>query len=768
MDCHGNEAVAALTEPHANDDRDSISPTASYPSTRSETESVSTSQVPCHQPRVTEIQAPEAYQAATQAVLYPNEAASSSESGVDASPQTPELSTPTTKHHPTWSLSYSLGRSNSGIMIGGIIASCATIGFLIFLWTGQGPTSDGQYASHAWRSLMLSGRLPQLVTLSSVLLRFSIGAQTTICTSLVAALILERRSIALSRVAPLSIFRSVNSGPRILIQQILGEKHSRYLLLHPEVLLLIVLALGNIAMQFSSTILFSDLQSRLLVKFSQKTQTGLLQSNNSVAFFVEWANPPRFSLFGEPYTGYSANPNSLGLSDTGVKRHVMIPFADSEGRTALRSYRGPSLVLSSRVACMPPVVSSEVRFTNVTLSGSPLDQNYGYMTGRVIHKETFSGAGILDTCDSDECLSDDISFDCSVPMNYRGFTDAEPIVHTFSTVVLVFRTNFNYDDWESLGNKTMQLPQSKLQEEWRGFDFGLDRIINMTVCFKSMNVMLSNVSLSTEKDLAEPGIGYNGTIADTDNIRLFYGSQQNAQNSSERGIFTVEEIHDRDDFVYGATDHGQFPLYEETTSTIEYFGEYTKPNTTLPGCISCACDTIACAREYSKVFSDSILATRRASVAIQTIYTMLVQSIHDQFIGYFSILLPVETVETAFVTVPTRCVGLGSVAALVVVNLACILMITALYLLHSRYTLVDNFWHVISQTVSDATAQTLDHSNRSKDKDIFDRLKTGDYPVQLQNLVDTGEIKIAKANSNSDVPSVIRWYRRGLQALHGK
>lgn len=108
MDCRGYGAVAALAEPHANDDRDFISPTASYSSTRLETESVSTSQVPCHQPLVTEIQVPEAYQAATQVVSHPKEGASSSKSGVDSPPQTPELSTPTTKHHPTWSLSYSL------------------------------------------------------------------------------------------------------------------------------------------------------------------------------------------------------------------------------------------------------------------------------------------------------------------------------------------------------------------------------------------------------------------------------------------------------------------------------------------------------------------------------------------------------------------------------------------------------------------------------------------------------------------------------------
>ncbi|KAI1756300.1 hypothetical protein F4782DRAFT_485603 [Xylaria castorea] len=791
MDCHGSQTVDVPTDANGVRGGSSPSPTASYPLLRiSEPKSVPTVQTPCHEPYVSESHAPHAHETPLQGPILPEEGASNS--NTNPLSEAPQLLPSSPTKHAKWSISDSLGRANVGIIIGGIIASCATVGFIIFLWTGQGSTSDGQHANFAWRSIMLSGRLSQLITLSCVLLRFSIGVQTTICTSLVAALVLERRSIALSRSAPLSILRSVNSGPRILIQQILSEKNSRHLLSHPEVSLLLLLALGNIAMQFSSTILFSDLQVRLLVKSPHTIQTNMLLSNNSQANAVTWSRSPRdFSLFGESYTGYSANPDSLGLSDTGVKRHAMLPFAKSEERTALREYRGPSIVLSSRVACMPPTVSGTVRFSNTTSSGSASYQKFGYMIGKVLYKETFRSAGIVPpgTYDSDKRSSNDIYFDCAVPARYQ----LEPIVNTIctpntlegqfnssgwhinqdpwtaaATVVLIFSTNLNNDAWESLGNATVQLPQSDVQEEWRSFDFGSDRFINMAVCFKSMNVMLSNVSLITEKDLIEPNIGYNYTTADTTSLRRFYGAEPEIQNLTERGIFTMKEIQDRDDHVYGGTDYYQLPVYQQTTSGIEWADNQLNPNTTLPGCNECAGDFDSSASEYSKMFSDIIATTQRASVALQTIHTMFVQSIHDQVIGYLTVSLPVEIVETIAATAPGRCIGLSVVAVLVLVNLTCIVVITTLYLVYSRYTLVDNFWHVISQAVSEETADILHHSNLSKDNDTSDRLKTTDYQVQLQNLAETGEIKVTKVDSNSNIPRILLWYRRGLQAVRGK
>ncbi|RWA11893.1 hypothetical protein EKO27_g3205 [Xylaria grammica] len=785
MDHHGSETATALTDAHGTQDGNSPSPTAPDPSLKtSDATSVSTAQTPRDQLCVSECCVSNTHKTPLQEPVRQQVDALEFPEGIDPVSLVLRFSPSSQTNDEKRSIRISLGRTNLGIIIVGTIASCVTVGFLIFLWAAQGPTSDGQHASYAWRSIMLSGRLPQLITISSVILRVAVGVQTTICTSLVAALILERRSIALSRVAPLSILRSVNSGPRVLIQQILGPRNSRRLLLHPEVLLLLFLTLGNIALQFSSTILFSDLQFRLLVNFPHEIQTGLLQRPDSGAIINRWTMPPHdYSLFGELYTGYSANPNSLGLSDTGVKRHAMLPFSKNERRTSLRSYRGPSYVLSSRVACMPPTVSGQVRFSNTTFSGSPSDRSYGYMIGKVLYEETLRSVDIvpLDTCDSDKCLSEDIYFDCAVPSIFAEAGGS--LVNTFcmpneydkryrssewridqdpwtpaAALVLVFSTNFDDDAWASLDNATVELPQSDVQEEWRSFNFGSNRFINMAICFRSMNVLRSNVSLVTENNLVEHDMGRSFTTADTESLRRFYGAEPDTQNLTERGVFTVKEIQDPD----------QISLQRETTSIIEEADSYEDSNTTLPGCDACNSDASSAVREYSRIFSDIIETTNRASVALQIVHTILVQSIHDQLLGYFTESLPVEIVETVTATVPVRGVGLIVVAVLVLGNITCIVAITTLYLVYSRYTLVDNFWHTISQTVSEETVDILCHSNRSKDKETSDRLKTMDYQVQLQSVAGTGEIKVAKANSNSDIPSILQWYRRGFQAVCGK
>ncbi|KAJ3568887.1 hypothetical protein NPX13_g6268 [Xylaria arbuscula] len=770
MNDYGIRVGALPTEVNEAQGKDSSSPTTLNLSPKIlETEACSTTRIPYDQINVLEADAPHTHETPLQGPFQLRAGASNSETTVDPQSEVPQLP-PSPSAKPGKRLSSdSLGRTNAAVVIGRVITSCATVGFLIFLWTGQGPTPDGQHASYAWRSLMFSDRLPQLITLSSVILRFSIGLQTTICTSLVAALVLERRSIALSRAGPLSILRSVNPGPRILLQQILGANASRHLLLHPEVLLLLLLAFGNVAIQFSSTILFTDLENRILVKFPQETQIPMLQQSNIVV--TGWEMPhPDFSSFGELHTGYNANPDSLGLSDTGVKRHAMLPFVKSEERIALRSYRGPSIVLGSRVACMPPTVSGQLRFTNITSSGATLDENYPFITGTFFTRRLLGALGFYPKTRATQTSVCQMIY-TSIVVYQLAYQALMSLLSTPSVgpLLLILSTNFQRDSWASLDYTSIELPQSEVQGEWKSFKFGLDRFVNVAVCFSSVNVMMSNVSLSTEKDLTEPSLehGRFGSI-DTSSLRRFYGAEPLVQNFTKKGIFTVNEINDPDDYVYGATNTDSIPQYQLIASDISFTINNRDPNTTLPGCGTCEGKFKAVARPYSAIFSDIITTTHRAAVALQTVNTMLVQSVHDQTMEYLTGSLPAEIVPTATVTVPDRCIGLSLVAVLTLVNLICIVVITMLYLIYSRYTLVDNFWHVISQTVSDATAQTLDHSNLSKDKDIFGRLKTGDYPVQLQNLVDTGEIKITKVNSDSDIPSVMRWYRLALQALRGK
>lgn len=89
------------------------------------------------------------------------------------------------------SLRKAIGRYNAFVIIGGTITILGVLGFLIFLWVGQG-IDEGKNAVSTWRLIILRGWTTQAITLSSLLLQLATSAQATVCTGLVAALVLER------------------------------------------------------------------------------------------------------------------------------------------------------------------------------------------------------------------------------------------------------------------------------------------------------------------------------------------------------------------------------------------------------------------------------------------------------------------------------------------------------------------------------------------------------------------------------------------------
>jgi hypothetical protein len=115
------------------------------------------------------------------------------------------------------SIKESLGLIGCIVIVGGSILIVVTMAFLICLWGGNGPLPGGKEAHPMWRSIMLNGWITQAVTLSSVIIRIALALQASICTSLVAALILENYGVPLSKVAHFTILRSVNGGPFTLV-----------------------------------------------------------------------------------------------------------------------------------------------------------------------------------------------------------------------------------------------------------------------------------------------------------------------------------------------------------------------------------------------------------------------------------------------------------------------------------------------------------------------------------------------------------------------
>lgn len=97
----------------------------------------------------------------------------------------------------------SLGLSGSILIIGGTIGLLGVYAFLTFLWFGYGTGSEAANATWAWRQIALRGYMEQVISVAALVLTFIVSLQATVCTSMIAALVLEKRSIPQAKVITL-------------------------------------------------------------------------------------------------------------------------------------------------------------------------------------------------------------------------------------------------------------------------------------------------------------------------------------------------------------------------------------------------------------------------------------------------------------------------------------------------------------------------------------------------------------------------------------
>ncbi|KAI0020746.1 hypothetical protein F4780DRAFT_345018 [Xylariomycetidae sp. FL0641] len=113
--------------------------------------------------------------------------------------------------------------------------------------------------------------MTQAVTIVALGLRLIISYQSTVCTSMVAALVLERCSVRKSNAAFVSVMQGLNDGPRKLLETMLTLLNFS-ILTYIEFWLLLLMAIVTLGLQFTSTILLSDLHNFVIVSDPQHAQ----------------------------------------------------------------------------------------------------------------------------------------------------------------------------------------------------------------------------------------------------------------------------------------------------------------------------------------------------------------------------------------------------------------------------------------------------------------------------------------------------------------
>ena len=253
-----------------------------------------------------------------------------------------------------------LGTWNMFIVTIGSIYSLLILGFLWFLW----------FANESipfWRWMVLKGYIQGTVTLCSAVLRTVVAIQSSLSTSMLAALIVETLGFRLRKSAFLSIQRSSGGLPFQLLELRYFRNHARGILC-----LTSSLCLTTVLAYFISFALITDFQLVSTPGYDVNGPVTYTVSNKShlgdEPIYTNY-RPASFPVFAE-YSESAGNSNSRGsVDDTGSTVRAFLPITNPSTREQLYSFNGHGTLLNSHVVCLQPVIR------NLTFESTTNDPN---------------------------------------------------------------------------------------------------------------------------------------------------------------------------------------------------------------------------------------------------------------------------------------------------------------------------------------------------------------------------------------------------------
>lgn len=237
------------------------------------------------------------------------------------------------------------------ILAASFLLILGAVGFLVFLWTGK---ADNLF----WHAIMLRQWATRAVTITALAIRTCTSLQAGIAVAMLASLLLESsRGTRLMDAPMLSVARATETVSISLLKPVLSDFDFSNALYST---LLVLLVATSTILQFSSTVLVTDLTLGQIPGIASEKETNYTYSRSrydgsDVAVLSSsrtWSRPPpAYPAFAEHSAPITV---PAGVDDTGELLRAFLPYRDARSRETLHSYSGEALVLDSRVSCQPP------------------------------------------------------------------------------------------------------------------------------------------------------------------------------------------------------------------------------------------------------------------------------------------------------------------------------------------------------------------------------------------------------------------------------
>lgn len=706
---------------------------------------------------------------------------------------------------------YRLGKWTATILILGWVVEFLILAFLLYLWGGSSSRQRANDAMIFWRWIMLQKYAAQAATLASLVLRSVIDLQATVCTALVASLMLEARDVVMSDVAFFSVIRAVNGGPYDLAEKL--AKTPKKLFQSLPAFMLLLLLITTVASQLTSTLLLVDFKDVSLLDNSISVQTPIIEAQPEMLFppanstnmaSQAWReSPASYAPFGEVLIEQAETGDDI--YDTGNIKRAFLPF-NSPQRASIRRYDGAAITMDSRVSCIRPSIVGTLQYVPGRL---------GAYWPRIVGKASWNPPPSWSdsSCFPGNTKCDSIPFDCAVPFVQNGtnttwilpkkpttlclFNETDQSVkfqRSFSNVFLALNTAANATDVLNFDVTTgpggtgadadaaamianfsgplygPSVPKPIGNGEWSSYKFSPETVFNFTVCQSVFNINLENITSDSTNSTREPTLNFDSSTRSwlTEGILRLMGVGIDRDDMS-RGILKIRnsikltdaEIQDMFsssiNFEYlsslgiGTVFSNQFItqlVYKVKGGVLTSQGSQ---NFSIYFCPSCDLNGnfFDPHPSLSTLFQAALEKTGSVAPAYQSVLFWLAQAQYYRALPGFDFGTNSSIVHAKTVSIPDSWLGLTAVTSILLINMTCVAVISWLFLRRTRHSIYGDVWHTIAQIVSPDTRHLIDRATRSTDDNVKRTLKEAGSSKMSAGLykLQSGRVVVLRNNA---------------------
>ncbi|KAH9883824.1 hypothetical protein F4778DRAFT_801000 [Xylariomycetidae sp. FL2044] len=615
-----------------------------------------------------------------------------------------------------------------------VISAC--IGILSAFW--KTPTHPGTEKLEDW---VLDNKLPTVIAVLSLCLRFSLASHTALGISMLASIALESFAVGIVDIPRLLIQRSSNAASfdlsLLFLRKVLRKKEAAQsmLMFIPSFLITAL----SVALQFTSTFLLMDLGAAQMRGHSSMKPFPMgyddvwLSRKGGAGSSINYAAAPPVAY--PPFAEYARESQVRDDFDyTSDCTRAFLPDISQSFSQSVRNYSGYATAIDASTICVrPPFVDLAIEEAsdplylaiNSTIDPSILDGR-GLSKDKSFFKKAYStdspngqfshDEGAL-VSDAFHCLItkdplttnppslEDVKYMCSLG-GVRAFAFVDMVDVNLNTGADTSHDTFERGSnltWSATSLSDFIISQG---QSWTTLSYkDKPYAWQISLCSTLLKPQCRIINAWSDTPLSEPTLAIDNTTRDlnTENVLRWLGASKESASLSERGVLAMRLLENNDPWLSPRDAQPRIgDVLMSAPLSGNPLGQYHRDgNMTYRICNDCPQDFVENLGYfhpvYSKILEDTLASTGQPAIALQAFWTLVYQSYYYDNLRFFNVFGNSTYEPWTAVVVPVSKRGFIAVCSMIAAHLVLMCAILYVFLRHTKFSKIHDPWLAYTQ-----------------------------------------------------------------------